>query len=154
MTFSYFKHYFLFLNVNEHLAVPFVEFARVGTVWPISISFVCTELLVSAFPQSHRLNLTYCSKSSLSLASLLHYFFLFLMLINTRQFHLSNCQKVGPVYTISISFVYTELLVRAIPQSHRLNLTYCSKSSLLLTFCFLFVCMVDQAQMCPSSISP
>ena len=32
------------------------------------------------------------------------------------------------------------------------NLTYCLKSSLLLSFCFLFLCMVDQTQMCPSSI--
>ena len=32
-------------------------------------------------------------------------------------------------------------------------LIYCLKSSLLLAFCFLFVCMVDQTQMCPSCMS-
>ena len=42
----------------------------------------------------------------------------------------------------------------AFPQLHNLNLTYCLKSSLSLTFCFLFVCMVDQTQMQLSSISP
>ena len=31
MTFSYFKHYFIFFNINEHLAVPFVELARSGS---------------------------------------------------------------------------------------------------------------------------
>ena len=41
-----------------------------------------------------------------------------------------------------------------VPQSHKLNLTYRSKSSLLLAYCFLFVCMADQTQMCFSSISP
>ena len=61
---------------------------------------------------------------------------------------------MGPVWAISVSFVYTGLLVWAFLQSHKLNLTYCLKSSLLLAFCFLFVCMVDQTQMYPSSISP
>ena len=40
------------------------------------------------------------------------------------------------------------------PQSHKLNLTYRLKSFLFLTFCFLFVCMAGQNQMCFSSISP
>ena len=31
MIFSYFKDYFIFFNVNEHLAVPFVELARSGS---------------------------------------------------------------------------------------------------------------------------
>ena len=26
--FSYFKHYFIFLNINEHLALPFAEMTR------------------------------------------------------------------------------------------------------------------------------
>ena len=76
------------------------------------------------------------------------------MLMNTWQFHLSNLQGVGPVWAISISFVYTELLVWAFPQSHKLNLIYCLKFCLLLALCFLLVCTVDQTQMCPSSISP
>ena len=76
------------------------------------------------------------------------------MLMNTWEFHLSNWQGVGPVWVISVSFVYTGLLVLAFPQSHRLNLNYCSKFSLLLAFSFLFVCMVDQTQMCPLSFSP
>ena len=40
---------------------------------------------------------------------------------------------------ISVSFVYAGLLVRVFPHLHRFNLTYCSKSSLLLAFCFLSV---------------
>ena len=74
--------------------------------------------------------------------------------MNTWQFHLSNWQGVAPVWTTSISFIYTGLLVWALPQSQRLNLIYCLKTYLLLAFCFLFVCMMDQTQMCPSSISP
>ena len=74
------------------------------------------------------------------------------MLKNTWQFHLSNWQDMGLMW--AISFVYSELLVWAFPQSHRLNLSYYLKSSLLLAFCFLLACVVDQTQMCPSSISP
>ena len=73
--------------------------------------------------------------------------------MNTWQFHLLNWQELvlcGP----SVSFVYTGLLVGVFPKSHKLNVTYYLKSSLLLVFCFLFVCMVDQTQMYPSSISP
>ena len=74
--------------------------------------------------------------------------------MNTWQFHLSNWQGVGAVWVISISFVYTRLLVWAFLQWHKLHLTYCLKSSLLLEFFSLFVSMVDQTQMYPSSISP
>ena len=57
-------------------------------------------------------------------------------LMNTTwQFHLLNWQRVGPMRVIFLSFVYTGLLVWAFLQSHKLNLTYCFKSSLLLAFC-------------------
>ena len=58
------------------------------------------------------------------------------------------------MWVIVISFVYTELLVLAFPQSHRLNLVYRLESSLLLAFRFVLVCMVDQTQMSSSAISP
>ena len=74
--------------------------------------------------------------------------------MNTWHFYLLNWQRVGHVWVIIISFVYTELLVWAFPQSLRFNLAYCLKSSLLLAFCFLLLCIVDQTQMCPSSILP
>ena len=74
--------------------------------------------------------------------------------MNTRHFYLLNWQRVGHVWVIIISFVYTELLVWAFPQSLRFNLAYCLKSSQLLAFCFLLLCIVDQTQMCPSSILP
>ena len=74
--------------------------------------------------------------------------------MNIWQFNLLNWQGVGPMLAISISFVCTGLIVWAFPQLHRLNLTYCLKSSLLLAFCFLLVFMIDQTRMCPSSISP
>ena len=76
------------------------------------------------------------------------------MLMNIWQFNMLNWQGVGPVRAISISFVYTRLLVSPFPLSHKLNLTYCLKSSLLLAFLFLFVCMINKTQMYPSSISP
>ena len=75
------------------------------------------------------------------------------MLMNTWQFHLSNWQGVGPAWAIFVYFVYTRLLIRVSLQSHELILTYRLKSSLLLAFCFLFVCIVDQTEMYPTSIS-
>ena len=53
--------------------------------------------------------------------------------MNTRQFYLLNWQEVGHVWVISVSFVYSALLVWAFPAS-----------SLLLAFYFPFVYMVDQ----------
>ena len=76
----------------------------------------------------------------------------FSMLINTLQFHLLNWQGLGPVWVISISVVYTRLLVWAFPQLLKLNLTYCLKSSLSLACCFLFVYLIDQTQIYPLSI--
>ena len=81
-------------------------------------------------------------------------FIIFVLEVNTWQFNYSNSQGVGPVCTNSVSFVYTELLVWALLQSDKLNLTYCLKSVLLLPFCFQFVCMVYQTRMCPLSFSP
>ena len=52
--------------------------------------------------------------------------------MNNWQFNLSNWQAVGPLWAISISSVY----------SHKVNLTYWFKSSLLLGFCFLFVWLI------------
>ena len=74
-------------------------------------------------------------------------------MLMTPGSHLSNWSGVCPVGAISVSFVYTELLVRAFPHLPRLNLTYYSKSSPLLAFCFLFICMTDPTQVCPSPIS-
>ena len=65
-----------------------------------------------------------------------------LMLMNTSQLHLFNWQGLGLMRVISISFVYTGLLVRAFPQSHNLSRTYRWKSSLLLAFCFLCVWLI------------
>ena len=63
-----------------------------------------------------------------------------------------NLPGVGPMWAFSVSFVYTVLLVWAFPQLHKLNLSYCLKSSLLLVFCFLFVCVVDQTHVYPSCV--
>ena len=92
MIFSYFKHYFMLFNVNEHLVVPFVELARDGS-------------------------------------------------------------RVGHLRFFCLHRI-TCLSIWAFPQLQKLNLTYCLKSSLLLAFCLLFVCMVAQTQMYSSSISP
>ena len=58
----------------------------------------------------------------------------FLMLMITWQFHLPNLQGEGPIWAISISFVYTRLVVGTFPKSHKLNLTYYLKSSLTHIF--------------------
>ena len=82
-----------------------------------------------------------------------HYFIVF-NVNNTWPFYLLNWQGVGSMWVISVSFVHTGLLVWAFLKPHKLNLTYCLKSSMLLAFCFMFVCIVDQTQIYPSSISP
>ena len=64
------------------------------------------------------------------------------MLMNNWQFYLSNWQCVGSMWVISISF-FTMNYLSAHSYSHRLNLTYYLKSSLLLAFCFsLFVWLI------------
>ena len=70
------------------------------------------------------------------------------MLMNTWLFHLPKCYRMGLVWAISASFIYTGLLIRAFPHLQTLNLTYCSISSLLLAFCFLFNCMTSLTQIC------
>ena len=57
------------------------------------------------------------------------------------------------LYELSVSFVYTGLLVWAFPHLHRLNLSYYSKSSMLLAFRFLLICVIDPTQICLSPIS-
>ena len=49
MIFSYFKHYFIFFNVNKHLAVSFFEWEGLGPLWTLSVSFVYTKWLVWAY---------------------------------------------------------------------------------------------------------
>ena len=88
MIISYFKHYFTFFNVNEHLAVQFVKLARDGSrAGRLRFFFVYTRLLVWAFPLLLKLNLTYC----LNLPCYLHFAFcLFVWLIKLKfTFHLS-----------------------------------------------------------------
>ena len=63
--------------------------------------------------------------------------------MNTWQFNLSNWQWVGLMWAISISFAYTGLLVWAFPQSHKLNLTYCVKSSLLIAFLNILIWAIN-----------
>ena len=86
MIFSYFKHYFIFFNVNKLLAVPFVELARGGS-------------------------------------------------------------RVGHLFVL-----YTQDYLSERSYSSLILLIY--KSSLLLAFCYLFVCMVDQSNTYHFSISP
>ena len=54
----------------------------------------------------------------------------------------------GTLWVISTSFVYTGRLIRVFPHLKTLNLTYWSKCSLLLAFCFLFNCMINLTQIC------
>ena len=73
--------------------------------------------------------------------------------MNTFQFYLWNWQGISPVLAITVFvFVYTGLLVWAFPQSHRFNLTYSSKASLILRF--YFFCMIYPTWICFSSILP
>ena len=73
MIISYFKHYFIFFNVNKHLA-DLLNWHEEGAMWAISVSFVYTGLPVWAFPHSHKVNLTYCLKSPQLLAFAFHLF--------------------------------------------------------------------------------
>ena len=75
MIFYYFKHYFIFLTVNQHLTVPFVELAR-GGCCVSHLHFFC--LLAWSFPHLRKLNFTYCLKFSLLLA----FCFLFVCMID------------------------------------------------------------------------
>ena len=64
--------------------------------------------------------------------------------MNTRQFHLSNWEELGPVWAISVSYVYTGLLVWVFPQLQRgLILLIARNLSCYLHFA-LYLCMVDQ----------
>ena len=45
MIISYFKHYFIFFNVNKHLA-DLLNWHEEGAMWAISVSFVYTGLPV------------------------------------------------------------------------------------------------------------
>ena len=56
------------------------------------------------------------------------------------------------MWGISPSFAYTGLLARVSPHLHRLNVTHYSKSSPLHAVCFLFICITDPTQICPSPI--
>ena len=40
--FSYFKHYFIFFNVNEHLTIPFAELVR-GRSRVCHLRFFCLQ---------------------------------------------------------------------------------------------------------------
>ena len=62
---TYFKHYFIFFNVNEHLLVPVVELIISKSVW-VSPFLLFTRDYLSGVTQLHRLNLSYCSKSSVT----------------------------------------------------------------------------------------
>ena len=64
----YFRPYFIFFNVNEHLAVPFVELATGGS--RVShLHFFCLQRITwLRIPTVIQTYLTYCLKSSLLLA--------------------------------------------------------------------------------------
>ena len=87
--FSYLKHYFICFNVNQYLAVSFVELGRGG----FRVSYI--------------------------------WFFLFTLDHFSEHSH-----------------------------SHAGLILLIARNILLLAFCFLSVCIVDQTQTCPSSISP
>ena len=74
------------------------------------------------------------------------------LLMNKWQFHLLNWQDVGLGVGHLCILLFTVFFVWAYPQSHRLDLTCCSKYSLLLAFFFVFVC-VYQSQMRFLSVS-
>ena len=59
-----------------------------------------------------------------------------LMLMNTSQLHLFNWQGLGLMRVISISFVYTGLLVRAFPQSTTLVVLIAGNLPCYLHFAF------------------
>ena len=57
--------------------------------------------------------------------------------MNIWQFHLPKWYRMGLVWAISASFIYTGLLIRSFPHLKTLNLTYC-----------WFNCMTNLTQIC------
>ena len=68
--------------------------------------------------------------------------------MNTWQFHLLNWQWLRLVRVISVSFIYTVLLVITFLQSHKLNVTFCLWPPYYLHSA-LFACVVDKTKMSP-----
>ena len=66
----------------------------------------------------------------------------FLMLMKTLLFHLSNWWGLGPIWVISVSFVYTGLLLWAFPQSSHADLIFLIAWNLPcylhFAFCFFY----------------
>ena len=118
----------------------------------ILVNLVKTEVFYSILKEDYySLFLFFYFFSYFLFFSYKHYF-LFFNINDTYHFHQLNWQGMSPMQTISISFVYTELLFCAFPQSHRLIFTYCLKSSLLLSFSFLLVCVVNPLSILPSEL--
>ena len=76
------------------------------------------------------------------------------MLVNTWKFPFVELAR-GRFHMGHLRFFCLHRIICLnIPTVTQAYLTHSLKSSLLLAFCFLFVCTVDQTQMYPSSISP
>ena len=74
---------------------------------------------------------------------ILHTILYFLMLMKTWQFKLLNSQGVGPVWTISVSFVYTGLLIWVFSVAKSLILLIAWNSPCYLHFVFcLFLWLI------------
>ena len=71
----------------------------------------------------------------------------FLMLMNTWQFHLWNWQVVDPAW--DTSFICLHWITCLSFLSHTNLILLIAWNLLLLEFCFLFVCIIDQTQMYP-----
>ena len=83
----------------------------VGPVWTILVSFVYTGLLDRVFLQSHKLNLTCCLKSSLSLV----FCSLFFCMVDQTQMYPSSISPLGLLQGSYLIFiVWTPFIYRGL----------------------------------------
>ena len=102
-------------NANEHLVVPFIQLVRGGScVSHFSVFCLHIGLLVWAFPQSHKLNLTYCSKSSMLLAfyNKLHAWWWVCMQHAHKE--VFACMKLCACKSIKTLFISTPMLFKVV----------------------------------------
>ena len=88
---------------------------------------------------------------SLSLYSIFKHYFIFFIVNEHLEVPFVDLSKSGSCVEHFHFFCLHRISFWAFLKLYKLNLTHCLKSSLLLAFCFLFVCMVDQTQMYPLS---
>ena len=148
MVFSCFKHFCIFFNVNEHLAVPFVEFKRGGSHVG-DLCFFCLH------------GITCRSIAGAFFSSLLGPIIAWNHLPNFKIFFkfctflpkFLNILPFLPFFSIFSPF-FCPFSKKLHACTFEKSLWFLQSQKLNLTFSLLFVCMTDQTQMYPTFMSP